>query len=57
MKIEIRLIAFVSYISDVHISRTVLRVLEKKGFLLTTDGVSGMAAFLTGKLSQLRNGR
>ncbi|XP_058947850.2 L-threonine ammonia-lyase-like [Pocillopora verrucosa] len=44
-------------ISDVHISRTVLRVLEKKGFLLTTEGVSGMAAFLTGKLTQLRNGR
>lgn len=40
-----------------HISRTVLRVLEKKGFLLTTEGVSGMAAFLTGKLTQLRNGR
>lgn len=43
-------------ISDADLLRTVLRVLAEKGVLLSKEGVSGLAAVLAGKLTQLRNG-
>ena len=49
--------AFFSEFSDVDLSRTVIRVIEENGVLLSKESVSGVAAVLGGELAHLRNGR
>ncbi|KAJ7386358.1 hypothetical protein OS493_008479 [Desmophyllum pertusum] len=44
-------------VSDADLSRTVIRVLEEKGVLLSKEGVSGLAAVMAGDLTQLTNTR
>ena len=39
------------------LSRTVIRVMEEKGVLLSKESVMGVAAVLGGELTHLRNGR
>ena len=49
--------AFFSESSDVDLARTVIRVMEEKGVLLSKEIVMGVAAVLGGELTHLRNGR